>query len=155
MLALLNWRVWAALALAGALAFSHLVVYRSGKANIRASWDAAKVIQQQALADAEKAARAKEQSLQLNVTEAVNAARKRETTLKADAARARDERDSLRVDADNFARVLPSLTADAVSRYAAAANDVLGQCSRRYQGVAEAADGFASDALTLQQAWPR
>lgn len=45
---LLNWRVWAALALAGALAFSHLTAYRKGKHAVQAEWDEARVEQERA-----------------------------------------------------------------------------------------------------------
>jgi hypothetical protein len=155
MFALLSPKPWIALALVAVLAFTHGLAYRGGRAAVRAKWDAEKVVQQQALIAAEKASRAKELALNAKVMEASNEARKRETALKADAARARSELDGLRHDNDNFRRILPSLADDAVRRYAATANDVLAECSRRYQGVAEAADGFASDSLMLQNAWPR
>jgi hypothetical protein len=45
---LLNWRVWAAVALAAGLALSHLTVYRSGRHSVQAKWDEQKVIQERA-----------------------------------------------------------------------------------------------------------
>lgn len=57
MTALLNWRVWAAVALAVALAASHWKAYHWGANTVQAEWDAAQ-------ASADRAARAKEQSLQ-------------------------------------------------------------------------------------------
>lgn len=57
MTALLSPKVWIAIALAAALAFSHFFVYRAGKAEVRTAWDEQKLID---LA----AARAKEQEWQ-------------------------------------------------------------------------------------------
>lgn len=59
MAALLNWRVWAALALAVGLAMSHAFIYRAGKATVRADWDKEKVAEQRAVI-AETQANAKE-----------------------------------------------------------------------------------------------
>jgi hypothetical protein len=47
-IALLSWRLWAALALAGILAVSHLSAYRAGRHAVQRSWDAAKVASVQA-----------------------------------------------------------------------------------------------------------
>lgn len=64
MTALLNPRVWLAIGLAAALAFSHFFVYRAGKANVRADFDAYRITQTVALQKAEAANRAKEQQWQ-------------------------------------------------------------------------------------------
>lgn len=48
MTVLLNWRVWAALALAGVLAFTHLSAYRTGKHAVQAKWDEANVATERA-----------------------------------------------------------------------------------------------------------
>jgi len=61
---LLNPRVWAAIAIAAALAFSHFFVYRAGKANVRADFDAYRIAQTIALQKADAANRAKEQEWQ-------------------------------------------------------------------------------------------
>ena len=55
MIELLSPRLWLALALAGMLAFTHFTAYRSGKANMRAAWDAEKLMAQEALRQREKA----------------------------------------------------------------------------------------------------
>ena len=55
MMALLSPRLWLALALAGMLAFTHFTAYRSGKANVRAAWDAEKLMAQEAQRQREKA----------------------------------------------------------------------------------------------------
>lgn len=57
MITLLNPKIWIAIALAAALAFSHFFVYRAGKAQVRTAWDEQKLVD---LA----AARAKEQEWQ-------------------------------------------------------------------------------------------
>lgn len=64
MTALLNPKVWIAFSLAAALAFSHFFVYRAGKANVRADFDAYRIAQTQALQKAEAESRAKEQQWQ-------------------------------------------------------------------------------------------
>jgi len=64
MTALLSPRVWLAIAIAAALAFSHFFVYRAGKANVRADFDAYRIAQTAALQKADAANRAKEQQWQ-------------------------------------------------------------------------------------------
>jgi hypothetical protein len=155
MLYLLNWRLWVAVALAAVLAFTHTLAWRSGSAHTQARWDAAKVIQQQALADAEKASRAKEQALQLKVTEAVNAAAKRTQQAQAATAAVRRTADSLRGQLAAARADLPRATSDAVRAYAATLNTVFGECTAEVERLAAAAAGHASDALTLEQAWPK
>lgn len=66
MTALLSPKVWIALALAAALAFSHVFVYRAGRAAIRSQWD-------QQIAKDVIAARAKEQQLQDQANESEKA----------------------------------------------------------------------------------
>jgi len=44
---------------------------------------------------------------------------------------------------------------EAVNQYAATATAVFEQCTARYQRLAEAADGHASDVQTLTEGWPR
>ncbi len=79
----------------------------------------------------------------------------REKTLKADADRARNERDGLRDDLANANRQLATAPADAVRKYASAVSDVFEQCSREYQEVAREADGHLADRLMLERAWPK
>ncbi|WPH14703.1 DUF2514 family protein [Variovorax paradoxus] len=61
MTALLNPKVWAAIALAAALTFSNFFVYRSGKAEVRKDFDAYKIAQQELRILADRAQRAEEQ----------------------------------------------------------------------------------------------
>ncbi len=155
MLALLSPRVWLALALAGVLAFSHFTVYRSGKATVRAEWDAAKVVQLAALADAEKAARAKEQSLQSKVTEAVNAGAKRTQKANADAAAVRRTADSLRDDLARARADMPGATCESVRKRADTYADVFGRCAAEITELAGRCDRISVDRDTLIQAWPK
>ncbi len=57
MIALLNWRVWAAVVIAMALGASYWKAYHLGANTVQTAWDAAQ-------ASADKTARAKEQALQ-------------------------------------------------------------------------------------------
>jgi len=104
---------------------------------------------------AEQVARAKEQSLQAQVTKAENEAKTRETKLAASAAATRRVADSLRSDLAAARRDIASASRAAVDRYAATASAVLGECTREYETLAGTTAGIASDALTLLQAWPR
>ena len=90
---------------------------------------------------------------------AIEAAQVRERSLSADAARVRTELDGLRLavartqagfglraSADTFA---PDL------EYADPFPELFLTCSERYSDMARKADGHASDALMLLQAWPK
>ena len=91
MMALLNWRVWAALALAIGLAISHAFIYRAGKASVRADWDKERLAQVQAAALASEARRMKERSLSLSNEGITNAYVKEKAVLVA-AQRAADDK---------------------------------------------------------------
>lgn len=91
MMALLNWRVWAAVALAVGLALSHAFIYRAGKASVRADWDKERVAQVQAAALASEARRMKERSLSLSNEGVTNAYVKEKAALVA-AQRAADDK---------------------------------------------------------------
>jgi hypothetical protein len=91
MMALLNWRVWAAVALAVGLALSHAFIYRAGKASVRADWDKERLAQVQAAALASEARRMKERSLSLSNEGVTNAYVKEKAVLVA-AQRAADDK---------------------------------------------------------------
>jgi hypothetical protein len=46
-------------------------------------------------------------------------------------------------------------SSESLRKRVAALEDVFEQCSERYTELAEKADRHASDALTLEQAWPK
>lgn len=89
------------------------------------------------------------------LTEARNAAAKREQDLRRSGDALRDAADRLREQAAAARRDLPTATADAARSTAATATAILESCVREYQALARAADGHASDTLTLQQSWPK
>lgn len=89
-----------------------------------------------------------------NYEEALNDARVRETTLRAD-------RDALRATAERLRRQSAAATSRlavappaAVLEYATALNDVFADCREAYAGMVAVADGHASDVRTLTEAWP-
>ncbi len=62
--------------------------------------------------------------------------------------------DSLRDQLTTARAGLPQSTCEAARNYAATLSDVFGSCTARLTELAEKADGHASDAKTLEQAWP-
>jgi hypothetical protein len=95
-IALLNPRVWIALAIAGALAACGVWVYRSGAASVQAKWDAERAQQLQVALDAERENRAIESKRAINVQEALDAYRSRAKVANAAAAAARSDADGVR-----------------------------------------------------------
>lgn len=89
------------------------------------------------------------------LTEARNAAAKREQDLRRDGDSLRNNFERLRDQAAATRRDLPTATSDAARATAATATELLEICAREYQALARAADGHASDTLTLQQSWPK
>lgn len=91
-----------------------------------------------------------------NYQGALNASRIRETSLRMDAGRSRAAADRLREQAFSAAsRIrLPETPGVSVADYALAASELLAECAGRYQALGEKADGHASDARTLSEAWP-
>ncbi len=144
---LLNWRIWLALIVAGTLAFTHLTVYRKGKADDRAEWMAS-------VAKANEDARKLEQRRQDLVADAQRDAAMRDVRLRADVDRARSESDGLRNDlsaANEYAKESRA----AAERVAALATDLFGRCTARYLSVAEGAARADSEARELRQGWPQ
>ena len=155
MMALLSPKFWIALAVAAALAFAGLFLYRAGAAGVRVKWDAS-IIEQQKFAAAQEADNRKlENKRQTNVIEAQNEQTKRTQTLQVAAAGARAESVSLRDTIAAIRAKLPSTPGDAASNAASTAANLLGECAAAYQELAGRADGHASDTLTLEQAWPQ
>ena len=104
---------------------------------------------------ASEAARAKEAVWQTQLQKANQDAKTRTTKLAADAAHARTAADSLRNDLSTLRAHLPTLTRQAVERYADTASVVFLECSQRYTGVAAKADSHAADQQTLKESWPK
>lgn len=155
MMALMNPRVWAAVALAAVLAFTHAFVYRAGKAVVQAERDKDTKEQLRASVVAEQENRRMESLRAAKVIEAQNAQTKRTQTLQASAAGARTELDRLRDAVAAIPADLPGQSGNAAGNPASTPPGLLAECSRAYQELAAKADGHYSDALTLQQAWPK
>lgn len=155
MTALLNWRVWAAIALAVGFAFTHFTAYRSGKAVVRAEWTAEKLKQTEQLAAFNAESRRIEQRRQSLVTEALNAAKKREIAASLDADRLRVERWSLRDDLAAARAQLSSASVASLRQRITALDSVLEQCTAELEGVAGNAQGLASDLRLMLDAWPK
>lgn len=137
-----------ALAASGAAWWGYGVVWDRGYDQAQSEY------QVKALA-ASEAARIKEREMRDQINEAEKLARQREAAIRADADGVRTERDRLRQQLATSRTRLSTATADAVREYADTLDDVLQQCSAQLERVARAADGHASDVLTLQQAWPK
>jgi len=105
-------------------------------------------------AKAQADVRAQELAFNQRLQDAQNAATKRETKLRADAAAARRTADGLRGTLYEFRASLPNAAPATVIARADTAAELLGACVSEYRGVAESADRHAGDALMLQQAWP-
>lgn len=113
-------------------------------------------------AQAERENRATEHRRSTNVIEAQNAQARRAQALQAAANSARDESDRLRDDLATARAGLPSPAPDASGNNPSAESRLLDtmaagieRLSQRGEEIARAANGHASDTLTLQQAWPK
>ena len=106
-------------------------------------------------AKAQADTRAAELAFNQRLQDAQNAATKRETKLRADAAAARRTADGLRGTLYEFRASLPNAAPAAVIARADTAAELLGTCADEYRSVAEAADRIASDRQTLIDAWPK
>lgn len=126
-----------------------------GRADVQAKWDAAKVAQQQALIAAQSAAAAKTLALQQEKDEAVNAAAQREKKLRSDLAAARATGNGLRDDLAAARSDLSRASVTSLRAYTATLGAVFSECTAEVERLAAAAQGHASDALTLEQAWPK
>lgn len=100
-------------------------------------------------------ARAMEQAYNHRLQEAQDAATKRETKLRADAAAARRTADGLRDSIYSIRAELPRYTLAAAAQTADTAIELLGICADEYRNVAEQADRHAADAVMLRDAWPK
>ena len=91
MTALLTSRFWIALALVAGLSFTHLFVYRAGRATVRADWDKERAAQVQAALAESEARRMKEKALNFTNEGITNAFIKEKARL-VDVGRATAER---------------------------------------------------------------
>lgn len=111
--------------------------------------------QVEAVAAANETARLRERAWSKQSEEARNAATKRETNLRRDAAGARQSADGMRHELTDLRRRLPELAVDACRIRADTLADILGQCTGKYQYLAETTDRLGSDRQSLMDAWPK
>ena len=104
--------------------------------------------------DAVSRVRSDERAITKTYQEALNAATKRETKLRADADAARRTVDGLRGTLYDFRASLPGASTAALIARADTAAELFGACVDEYRSVAESADRHASDAVMLIEAWP-
>ena len=116
MFALLSPRLWLAIGLAIALAVSHGMAYKSGRVAVRAQWDAEKALQLKQAIELQSQYRQKEQEHAQRLSDAQQAARKRENLLHSQLATLRVASDSLRNDLSTNRGQLPSASCDSVRR---------------------------------------
>lgn len=159
MIGLIPLRYWSYIGIAGGLVlgawYTYQVVENRGYDRANAAWDADKLIQAAAALKASEEARAKEQEHQATITKANHDAKKREVKLAADGATARLISSGLSSDLATVRLQIPGLARAAVDRYASTASIVFEGCVREYINVAGSADQSTSDAVKLQQAWPK
>ena len=86
--------------------------------------------------------------------DAIDRAQARAKTQAANAAAARRDADSLRDTLAAASLRLPDASHGACTEYATASSELLNQCGRAYQELAEQADGHAGDVRLMQEAWP-
>jgi hypothetical protein len=146
MLMLLNWRIWAAVIVAVALAASHWKAYVMGKNTERVAnleLTQASII----------AARAEEKENAKKVQDAQSNQVKALTAKAVAASAAISERDSLRLEIGTHTKNLDSITS--CNQRAATIGELLGACSERYESMANKATGHAIDVKMLLEAWPK
>lgn len=113
------------------------------------------LVHSEAAASAAKSALRMTEIYRENANAAVRKSEARASQDRRDAGRLRDELAGMRGDLADVPERIRSATRDAVDQYAATANQLFDQCTRRYSKVATAAQGHAADVETLSEAWPR
>lgn len=149
MWALLSPRLLIALAIAAALATSHFTGYRSGKATIRAEWQADVAARTAQALEASERARVKEQELSRQVeTERGKYAQQLKNTRTVAAAAGVGMRDLQQALAGPVAAASASATARADD--ASRARIVVSACAREVQGMAALLDEREQQLVALQ-----
>lgn len=143
---LLNWRVWALVALMALIPTSYLKGRNDGRKLERLEFAGA-------TAQANREAARLERARQSRADDAGRLARAREAGIRADADRARGELGGLRDDLGAIERASAQSLAAANSAVRVI-GDVLQSCTAEYQRMAEEADRATSEARELRQAWP-
>lgn len=160
MAALLNPRVWIALALAVALALAGAFLYRAGKSTVRADWNAQKVLDAEARILADRAQEQRTAARQAAIDKESLNGQKQIAALEADLAGARIDgerlRSAIRATADR-ARIIPGASgagsgepgSDPIGVFA----DLLDRADRRQEAVSEFADRLRIAGSVCERAW--
>jgi len=139
--ALLSPRFWICLGLVAGLSFTHLFVYRAGKATVRAEWTADKLAASEASRQAEKAKTIANQKVD-------HALQVQKARLAADR-RAVD--DGLRAFKDTLYSVdIPAATPGRINGTGGLERELLGQCSVNLVELAQTADRLEAKVVGLQ-----
>jgi hypothetical protein len=127
--------------------FAHHSGKRLGQDQIQSQWNAEK---------AQEASRAAKQvaAMAQQVQEAQNHAKAREQVLRRDADAARAVVASLRQQLTEADQRIATAPHETLIGYARTQNELFAECTRAYQELAATADGHASDAVMLHEAWP-
>lgn len=146
MLMLMSWRVWVAIAIAAALAFSHSMAYRKGKFNVQTQWKAS-------IAEANDKAREIER---LRQSAADKAAERGTTRQGVIADRSRDAAGaSVRLRDAIAARSVAEESAASASARATLYGNLLTESGDALREMALACERHSSDVRLLLDAWPR
>lgn len=149
MFALLNWRVWAAIVIAVALAMSHWKAYKLGGNAVRVEWDAY-IAEQTKQAEAEQAKRLeKENALKLSQEKLFNDLAKQKSARAADAVAAGNRLRDFNAAADRAASQNPSAPGGA-NGTGGPQWDVLRQCAETLTGLGQTADRLEDKVVGLQ-----
>lgn len=156
-MSLLDPRLWLVLALAIAASFGagYFKGDRAGQKTVQGKWDAEKTVQIKQLAAFNAENRRIEQRRNSMVMEALDAAKKREILAAAAARNLRSERDGLRDDLASASAQLSSASVHSLRQRVKALDTVFEQCTAEVEGLAGDAQGIASDARLMLDAWPR
>jgi len=140
-MALMNWRVWAALAIAVGLAASHAFIYRAGKATVRADWDKERLAESEGKRQREKAATIVNQGVD----------RELQASNKRRAAAERATADSLRELQAALNRPDPATTPPSgANGTGGLERELLGQCANSLAAMALTADRLEGKVVGLQ-----
>jgi len=145
--ALLNWRVWAAVAMAIVLAASHWKAYTAGGKSVQAGWDKERAELTAAALAASEQARIKEKALNLSLNKVRNDYAKEKSLRAADARVTAGRLSELQAALDSAASADPAATGGADDPR----NAIIHQCTGALVGMDEYAQGVASTTSALQR----
>lgn len=152
MLALMNWRLWAAVALAVGLAISHGMAYKTGRAVVRVEWGKDIEERNAQTLKAEQEARAKEHALQTakQKVEVNYAAQKKRDAVAL--SHAQSELDQLRVtlSAVNSSTGQDTSTTARADGAGRLERELLGNCAQSLTDLAREADRLETKLVGLQ-----